>query len=176
MTDSLTTMVAVIQQLILGFTFIFIPIAAQKYGQRAQNAAEKEVARQGFDEGLLLKNGVKMTESKVEMLLPLAFAAAYLVLATIGLSGGHLNQTLLWLVEGFTLLIVGMVTAQQVFVATFLNKAFKKSKDVSLHKINVEAFVAAASKEFPGWLRPMQVVRFLAASVGSAVVIILLCL
>jgi len=176
MTDQITTTIAVVQQLVLSLTFILIPIAAQKYGQRAQDAAEKVVADQGFKEGLLLKNGVKMTESKVEMLLPLAFALAYLAVAVIGISGGHFNDVLLWIVESFTLLIVGMVTAQQVFVAAFLNRAFKKSKDASLRKINVEAFVTAASKVLPVWVRPLQVIRFLAASAGSIVVIILLCI
>lgn len=174
MSNQVTTVVAVVQQGILSITFILIPIIAYKYGQKAQGAAENAVVNQGFAKDLLLKNGVKMNESKLEMVLPLVFAAAYAALAIIGLVGGGFNNMLLWIVEGFTLIVVGMVTAQQVFVTAFLTQAFKKSKDADLRKIDVEAFVLAALKEFPGWLRPLQFIRFLAATVGSAAVVILL--
>lgn len=174
MTDQATVIAAVIQQVVLAITFILIPIGAQKYGQKAQDAAEKAVSEQGFETGLLIKNGIKMTESKVEMLLPLAFAVAYLLLAIVGSVSGHFNHTLLWIVEGFTLLVVGAVTAQQTFVTYFLTRAFSKSKDATLRKVNVEVFISAALKEFPDWLRPLQVIRFLAATVGSMIVLVLL--
>lgn len=176
MTDQITTIVVITQLFILALTFILIPIIAQKYGQKAQNAAEKAVADQGFEKELLLKNGVKMSESKAEMLLPLAFAIAYLIIAFIGITSGHFNTTLLWIVDSFTLLVVGVVTAQQVFVTSFLKRAFQKSKDANLRKIDVEAFISAALKEFPAWLQPLQVARFLAATVGSATVLLLLAL
>lgn len=174
MTDQATAITAVIQQVILAITFILIPIAAQKYGREAQEAAEKAISAQGFEKGLLLKNGVKMTESKAEMLLPLAFAVAYLLLAIVGVVNGHFNHTLLWIVEAFTFLVVGTVAAQQVFITSFLSRAFSKSKDATLRKIDVTAFLSAARQEFPGWLQPLQTIRFLAATVGSVIVLVLL--
>ncbi len=173
MIHNLDQILAVAQLLLLALTFIIIPIVAQKYGQRAQNAAEKAVADQGFEPGLLLKNGVKMTESKVEMLLPFAFAALYMVVAAVSIASG-LNHVLLWIVEVFTLVVVGMVTAQQVFVTSFVERAFKNSKDEQLHKIDVARFMAAASAEFPSWLRAIQVVRFVLATAGAFLVIVLI--
>ena len=172
--NNLDQILTVAQLLLLAVTFIVIPIVAQKYGKRAQDAAEKAVTDQGFEQGLLLKNGVKMTESKIEMLLPLAFAAMYIIVATISATSAHSNHTLLWVVEGFTLVVVGMVTAQQVFVTAFIKRAFKVSKDERLHKVDVEHFMAAASVEFPRWLRPIQIVRFLLATIGSLLVIVLI--
>jgi hypothetical protein len=174
--NNLDQIVTITQLLLLALTFIIIPIVAQKYGKRAQDAAEKAVADQGFEPGLLLKSGVKMTESKLEMLLPLAFAALYILVATMSAITGHLNHVLLWCVEGFTLVVVGLVTAQQVFVTLFMKRAFKNSKDERLHKINVERFVAAASREFPYWLRTIQMVRFALATIGALLVIVLVSL
>lgn len=174
--NNLDQIVAVTQLLLLALTFIIIPIVAQKYGRRAQDAAEKAVADQGFEQGLLLKNGVKMTESKVEMLLPLAFAALYITVAAISASSTSLNHILLWIIEGFTLVVVGMVTVQQVFVASFMKRAFKASKDERLHKVDVERFMAAASAEFPRWLYAIQAVRFALATIGALLVIVLISL
>lgn len=174
--NDLDLVVAVTQLFLLALTFIIIPIVAQKYGQRAQDAAEKAVADQGFEYGLLLKNGVKMTESKLEMLLPFAFAAAYMAVAAISLAANRLDHTLLWAVEGFTLVIVGMVTAQQVFVTSFMERAFKQAKDERLHKVAVERFMAAALAEFPAWLRTIQIARFVLATIGALLVMILLIL
>jgi uncharacterized membrane protein len=125
--NNLDVAVTVGQLMLLALTFIIIPIVAQRYGKRAQDAAEKAVARQGFERGLLLKNGMKMTESKVEMLLPLAFAVIYAVVAVMSMKFG-LNHMLLWIIEVFTFIVVGMVTAQQVFVTSFMKRAFKKIK------------------------------------------------
>jgi len=171
-----TLTIAAVQQLLLALTFVLIPIAAQKYGKRAQDAAEKSVSSQGLDGQLLPKNGIKFTESKVEMLLPLGFAVVYAVIALLILAGSDLGKTLTWVIEPITLVLVGMVTANQVFATSFMKRAFQKSGKVELQKINVEAFVSAALKEFPSWLRPLQAVRFALAVGGSLVVLILLAL
>lgn len=167
-------LVAAIQQLLLAATFIAIPIVAQKFGEQAQSAAEKSVTDQGLDGQLLSKNGIKFSESKLEMLLPFAFAAAYIVTALLILTRNDLGRTLTWIIEPVTLVIVGLVTANQVFATSFMQRAFKKSGNVGLQKVDVEKFVVAALKEFPSWLRPLQVVRFLAATVGSVIVLMLL--
>jgi len=169
--NDFTTIITVAQLILLALAFIIIPIVGQKYGERAQKAAEKSVADQGFDSGILLKSSVKMTESKLEMLLPFAFAVAYVIVAVISITGSHLNHMLLWIVEGFTLIVVGAVTAQQVFVASFLERAFKKAKDERLHEINVKQFITAAQAEFPSWLHGLQVMRFVLATAGSLVVL-----
>lgn len=174
MDDQSSLTLAAIQQFLLALTFILIPIAAQKYGQKAQEAAEKCVAAQGLDAQLLPKNGIKFTESKVEMLLPLGFAAVYMVTALLIIGGNDLGRTLTWIIEPITLVIVGLVTANQVFATSFMQRAFRKSGNVDLQKINVEGFVVAALKEFPAWLRPLQVVRFLLATVGAALVLLAL--
>jgi len=173
--NNLDITVIVGQLVLLALTFIIIPIVAQKYGRRAQDAAEKAVASQGFERDLLFKNGVKMTESKVEMLLPLAFAVMYAVVAVMSLKSG-LNRTLLWIIEGFTFVVVGMVTAQQVFITSFIKRVFKNSKDERLHTVDVERFIAAATAEFPSWLRAVQIVRFALATIGALLVIALISL
>jgi hypothetical protein len=172
--NNLDLTVAVAQLLLLALTFIIIPLVGQKYGSRAQDAAEKAIAGQGFEPGVLLQNGVKMTESKAEMLLPFAFALAYLTVAIIVLMNGQTNRTLLWIVEGFTFLVVGAVTAQQVFITAFLARAFKNAKDEHLHKIDVKQFIAAARAQFPSWLQGLQIARFALATAGSLVVVALL--
>jgi hypothetical protein len=172
--NNISLVITIAQLLLLALTFIIIPLVGQKYGRRAQNAAEKAVADQGLEPGILLKNGVKMTESKVEMLLPFAFALAYLIVAIITLVSGQINHTLLWIIEGFTFLVVGAVTAQQVFIASFLTRAFKNAKDEHLHKVNVKQFITAAQSEFPSWLHGVQVMRFVLATAGSLVILALL--
>jgi hypothetical protein len=68
-----------------------IPIIALLYGAHAQEAAENIVSDQGFDKDLLLKNGVKFSESRIESLLP--FETSWVELY-LGLS--HRSRFWLW--------------------------------------------------------------------------------
>ncbi len=174
MISQTTLTIAVIQQLLLAFTFILIPLAAQKYGQKAQAAAEAAVSKQGVDGKLLAKNSIKFSESKVEMLLPLGFAIIYIVISLLILTGSEFTKTTLWIIEPLTLIIVGIVTTNQVFALSFIKRIFQKSSNPELQTINVEAFIAAALKEFPVWLRPLQIVRFTLATGGSVLVLALI--
>jgi len=58
-------LIASIQQFALAITFILIPFAAKRYGDRAQQAAESDMRRQGIQTGghLLFKSGVKFAKT-----------------------------------------------------------------------------------------------------------------
>lgn len=51
---------------------------------------------------------------------------------------------------------------------------FKRAGDPTLRDINVRAFVDAANRTFPGWLRHLVDLRFALVTVGSLLVIVLL--
>jgi hypothetical protein len=173
-----TPVVAAIQQLALGVTFLIIGVTAQRYGDQAQQAAEQAVIDQGVarEKDFLLKRKVKFSESAAEMLLPLAIGVLLLIVGLLNLPGSGLGRTLSWVLEPLLLVIVGFVTAGQVFVSPFLKRAFKKSADAQLRQIDVDALVKRAATAFPAWLYPLQVGRFALATAGSAVVMVLLAL
>ena len=159
----------------LGVTFLVIGVTARHYGDQAQQAAEQAVIDQGVaqETDFLLNHKVKFSESSVEMLLPLAIGVLLLVVGILNLPGSGLSRTLSWVLEPLVLVIVGFVTSGQVFVSSYLKRAFKNSQDAQLRQIDVDALMKRAATAFPAWLHPLQVVRFVLATVGSVVVLAL---
>ncbi|MBO0789420.1 MAG: hypothetical protein J2P36_00495 [Ktedonobacteraceae bacterium] len=175
---SFNHVIAAIQQLALGVTFLLIGVAARRYGDQAQQAAEQSVIDQGItkEKDFLLKHKVKFSESSAEMLLPLAIGVLLLTVGILNLTGSGLSRTLSWFLEPLLLVIVGSVTSGQVFVSSSLKRAFKKSQDAQLRQIDVDALMKRTSTAFPVWLQPLQVVRFALATVGSVVVMVMFAL
>jgi len=168
--------VAAAQQLLLALTFAIIPFVALAYGDRVQRAAERSVADQGIDvDGeTLRRSGAQFSESRAEMLLPLGIAVLLVATATAALMELPIAWALTWVIEIALLVVVGAVTYGQVFPARYLKRAWARSDDERLRRIDVDELMRAAGREFPGWLRPLQIMRFLLATVGSVLVMILL--
>ena len=163
-------------QLLLAATFVVMPLAAYRYGAAAQQAADADAERQGLPSGTLAKHGIRMQESKPEMLLPLGIALVLAALAVLNLAGVSAGRTLTWVLQPLMLLAGGFVTAGQVFVVRYVEAAVRKSDDPLLRGVNVGSFITAAQAEFPGWVRPLIILRFLLATMGSALILTLLAL
>jgi hypothetical protein len=161
-------------QYLLAAGFVLVPIIAYRYGNKAQEAAEAEVAKQGFPPGLLLQHGVKIKESSADTLFPFAIALCFAALATLNLAGADIGRLLSWIVQPIFLVAGGLTTAGQVFVTRFVESSFKKANDPALRGINVQAFIDAATSVFPRGFRAIIITRFLLTTIGSALVIILL--
>lgn len=106
-------LIAAVQQLALAATFVIVPIAAWRYGERAQQAAEKSIVGQGItsEKDFLLKRGVKFCESGWEVLLPFAIAGALTIIGMSNLLGNEFATLLTWSAELLLLVVVGTVTA-----------------------------------------------------------------
>ena len=98
------------------------------------------------------------------------------VVAILNLTGSPIRWTATWVIELLLLVVVGLVTYGQVFPARGLKRRWTSADDERLRRIDVDALMKAASAAFPRWLRPLHVVRFVLATAGSAVVIVLLLL
>lgn len=165
---------AAVLQLVQAVAFLVQSFLAYRYGANAQRAAEAEVARQGLPAELLARNGVRFTESRAELLLPVAIAVCLAVLATLNLAGVEAGRIATWILQPVFLLAAGFVTANQVFAVRFLSSAFGKSGDAALNRVDVRRFVDAAIGAFPAWFRALVVARFVLVTVGSLLVLLLL--
>ncbi|MEV4219139.1 hypothetical protein [Nonomuraea sp. NPDC049725] len=159
-------------QLLLAATFVVIPVAVWRTGGRAQRAAEAEVARQGHAPDVLARHGIRFEERAPELALALGIAVVVTALAGLNLAGT--GRVLSWVLEPVIFLAVGFVTASQVFAVRYTEAAFARSADPAVREIDARAVIAAASGGFPSWLRPLVLVRFGLATLGSVLVIILL--
>ena len=163
---------AAVVQLLLAGTFVVMPVVAYRYAAAAaQRAADADAVRQGLPAGSLAKHGIRKEESKAELMLPLAIALVLAVLASLNLAGA--GRTLTWVLQPLMLLAGGFVTAGQVFVVRYVEIDLRKSDDPGLRGVDVRSFVSAAQAEFPGWVRPVIVARFVLATAGSALIICL---
>ncbi|MFC9689100.1 hypothetical protein ACFTSF_11210 [Kribbella sp. NPDC056951] len=159
---------------LLGLTFCVIPVAAYRYGDAAQRAAEADVRRQGAAVELLEQHRVQFSESGREMLFPFGIAAVLFVLAALDLAGIGVARVLTWILAGLLLTGGGFVTGAQLLADRYVAAAFRRSSDPAARGLDASAVVRAAGNEFPSWLRPLQFVRFVLATAGSIVVIVLL--
>ncbi|MBE1876587.1 hypothetical protein [Myceligenerans pegani] len=155
-------------------TFLVIGLAAYRHGTMAQRAAEAEVTRQGLPPEVLMRHGVRVEESRTELMLPLGIAALLAVLATVNLTAPDVGRTSTWIVQPTLLLAGGFITASQVFTARFVAAAFRRSEDPKARAIDAKAVIGAASRAFPWWMRPLIVIRFALVTIGSAAVLLLL--
>ncbi|MFI9204113.1 hypothetical protein [Streptomyces sp. NPDC053048] len=170
----LSVATAIALQLLLAATFLVIPVTVWFTGGAAQRAAEAETARQGYPAEVLARHGIRFKERAWEFSLALSIAAILLTLAGLNLTASTTGRTLSWIVEPIVLLVVGFITAGQVFAARYTEAALKKSDDPAVRTIDARAVIAAASAQFPSWLRPLVLLRFPLATLGSALVIVLL--
>ncbi|MGW8767372.1 hypothetical protein ACWGN5_33275 [Streptomyces sp. NPDC055815] len=163
-------------QLLLAATFFVIPVTVWFRGAAAQEAAEAEIRRQGHAPEVLDRHGIAFREKPWEFALALAIGATLTVLGVLNLAGHPAGRTLSWIVEPLVLLGVGFITAGQVFATAYTRAAFARSTDPAVHTVDASALIAAARSGFPGWLRPLVLVRFALATLGSALVLVLLAL
>jgi hypothetical protein len=166
------------QQLIVGLLFFAIGTSAYRFGDEAQRAAEKNIAAQGIviDNQTLRRSGLQLAESRTTLLFPLGIGTILVVAAWLVWSQSPAALAIAWTVEILLLVVVGVVTAAQVFPARFLAHAWARAEDERLRRIDVHAVMQQAEDAFPPWVRPLIVARFVLATVGSLVVIVLLML
>jgi hypothetical protein len=161
-------------QLLLAVAFAAMAFVARRYGAAAQRAAEADAVRQGLPEGVLARHGIRIEESKAEMALPLAIAAVFGTIGALNLAGASVGRTLTWILQPLMLLAGGFITAGQVFVVRYVQSAIRKSDDPALRRADTRSLMAAANAQFPAFVRPLIVVRFLLATLGSLLILLLL--
>jgi hypothetical protein len=165
---------AAVLQLLLAATFLIMPTLAYLYGARAQAAAEAEVARQGVPAYVLARNHVNFGEGPVGLVLAVAIALGLVALAVLNLVGSPAGRIGSWILQPLLLIAGVLILSRQVFTARFLASAFKHSGDATLAGINVQAFVDAATGAYPAWFPYVATARFVLATLGSLLIIILL--
>src|SRR5262249_28914580 len=109
-----------------------------------------------------------------EFLLAIGIAAALATLAGLDLAGNRSGLVLSWIAEPVVLVAVGFVCASQVLAVRYTRAAFAKSSDPRARAIDAAAVIGAAGAAMPSWIRPVVVVRFGLATLGSLLVILLL--
>jgi hypothetical protein len=170
MNPSIGLIIASSIQILLAFTFLIAAFGARTYGDKAQKAAEANVAKQGFDPFILLEKGIKINEGTGEIILLLALAVVFGFLGVLNLFAIPLGRTLSLIVHSIFFFIGGYTTARQVFTAWFTERAFKESGDAQLQAINVKELFTAAESQFPKWLRFVIIARFILITLGSMIV------
>ncbi|MFD0362468.1 hypothetical protein ACFQZZ_13560 [Nocardia sp. GCM10030253] len=161
-------------QFFLAATFFVIPVIAYRYGDGAQQAAEAEMIRQGSSAAVLAAHRIRFAESGRETILPFGIGVALAVLGSLTLAGIEAGRIASWILELIVLVVVGFITAGQIFAARYTEAAFRKSSDVAVRALDGRAVVEAAAREFPAALRPLGIIRFALATLGSILVIVLL--
>lgn len=86
--SSVVVVVAALVQLAIAITFATAAVVALRPGDRAQRAAENELARQGGTADLLVRHHVRFAETPTESVLPFAIAVALASLAVLNVEGG----------------------------------------------------------------------------------------
>jgi hypothetical protein len=165
---------AAVLQLLLAATSVIMPTLAFLYGALAQAAAEAEVARQGFPADVLARNHVNFGEGAVGLLLAVAIALGLVVLAVLNLAGSPAGRIGSWILQPLLLIAGVLILSRQVFTARFLTSAFRNSGDATLAGINVKGFVDAAAGAYPAWFPYVVGARFVLATLGSLLIIVLL--
>ncbi|MEV0200953.1 hypothetical protein [Nonomuraea sp. NPDC050691] len=163
-------------QFALAATFLVLPVVVLVRGGAAQRAADTEMERQGLPPALLAEHGIRFAEKTGEFALAMAIAASLVALACLNLAGSGTGRVLSWIAEPLVLLAVGFVTGSQVFAERYTVAALARSAAPGARSVDARAVIAAASAAFPSWLRPVVVVRFGLATLGSLLVVVLLAL
>jgi hypothetical protein len=110
----------------------------------------------------------------IELLLPVGIAVCLATLASLNLAGNEVGRITSWVLQPIMLIVGGLVTAGQVFAVRYVTSAFMASDDPTVRGIDVKAFVDAAPDAFPAWLRYLVAARFVLATAGSLLIIVLL--
>lgn len=168
------TALAATLQLLLAATFFVIPVVAWFRGGASQDSAEAEIRRQGHSPAVLAQHGIAFREKPWEFALALTIGATLTVLGVLNLTENPSGRLLSWIIEPLVLVGVGFITTGQVFATAYTRAAFARSADPAVRTVDTPALMAAANAPFPAWLRPLVLTRFALATLGSAVVLLLL--
>jgi hypothetical protein len=161
-------------QFLLAATFMIIAATGGRYGPSAQRAAETEVTRQRFPARVLAQRRINFGASRASIIIAISIGLCLATLASLNLAGNGTGQILSWIFQSIVLILGCVIMPSEVFLVRGIESAFKKSGDPALRDINVKAFVDAAVGAFPAWYRYMIAARFVLATVGSLLVVILL--
>jgi hypothetical protein len=167
-------LVIVIIQLATSITFLIIPLAALRFGENAQRIAENFLTSQDIDSNLLAKNNFRLAESKKEALFPFGICLLFAIVGLLNFKEYEIGRSVSWVIHIFFFFFGGLVTSGQVFPVWFTKQAFKKSNDLALKKIDVDNLIKISYNEFPNWLRPIIIFRFILLTLGSIIVMLLL--
>ncbi|MEU8525509.1 hypothetical protein AB0C77_07905 [Streptomyces sp. NPDC048629] len=170
----LTIALAATLQLALAALFLVIPVTVWFTGAAAQRAAEAEVAAQGHPPEVLARHGIRFEEERWEFGFALSIGALLTALASLTLAAHGGARLASWIAEPLIFLVVGFITAGQVFAVKYTEAAFKRSEDPAARTVDAKAVIAAANSGFPRWLRALVLVRFPLATLGSLLVVALL--
>jgi hypothetical protein len=106
--------------------------------------------------------------------LAVAIALGLVTLASLNLAGNPAGRIGSWIFQPLLFIAGALILSRQVFTARFLASAFKNSGDTTLAAINVKAFVDAATRAHPAWFPHVVTARFVLATLGSLLIILLL--
>jgi hypothetical protein len=193
--------IAGVLQLLLAATFVIVPLGGAHYGAAAQRAAEADLVRQGRPADLvrqgrpadlvrqgrpadlvrqgrpadlLSAHGIDFTASRASVAIACSIGAVLAVLAVLVLAGSGPGRIATWVAMAVMIVLGLVVMPGEVFTTRYVAAAFRKSDDPRLDGIDVAAFVNAAAGQFPSWLLFAIAARFALATIGSAIVIVLL--
>lgn len=166
-------LVVALLQVLLAATFVVLPIVGVRYGPAAQEAAEADVARQGFAVGVLAERGVNFGASRGSVVVAVAIGACLAALAVLNLAGSDLGRLLTWILQPILFVAGVFIMPGEVFTARYVGAAFRKA---GVRDLDVAAFVDAAGSAYPSWTRPVIITRLVLTTVGSIVVVVLLAL
>ncbi|WP_069164366.1 hypothetical protein [Nocardia altamirensis] len=161
-------------QLLLAATFVVMLVAFHFVGPRMQQAADAEARRQGVPPAVLAEHGIVFAEGAWAFVVGYAIAAIVTALACLNLAGNAAGQLLSWIIEPLVMLGVGYVTTMQVFAARYTVRVLAKSADQRARDIDAHKVIRVASATLPSWYRPVTVVRWILATLGSVLVMVLL--
>ncbi|MGR6917952.1 hypothetical protein ACU635_27235 [[Actinomadura] parvosata] len=165
---------ASILQLLLAGTFFVIPVVGRRRGPDAQRAAETEAARQGIPGAVLARHRIDFGASRASVVVAMSIGGCLVALALLNLNGSGTGRILSWIFQAVVFVLGCVIMPGEVFTTRHIKAAARKSDDPDLRGLDVEAFVEAATKAYPSWLPGVIAARFVLATAGSLLVIILL--
>lgn len=134
------------------------------------------MARQGHGAGVLNRHGIAFEEKVGELVLALSIGVTMTVLGALTLAESATGRIVSFVAEPLVLLVVGFITAGQVFAVRYTEPAFRRSQEAAVRAIDAKAVIAAANTAFPSWLRAVVLFRFGLATLGSVLVVLLMVL
>ncbi|MFK0244642.1 hypothetical protein ACIQUM_08085 [Amycolatopsis azurea] len=170
----MTKLALALPQFLLAATFFVIPVVGVRRGAAAQREAESELARQGAPVTVLARYGINFGATRGSVVLAMSIGVLFAALAMLTLSGNAMAETLTWILQPIVLVLGCLIMPGEVFVVRSIESTFRKSGDAVTRSIDVEALVATVRRRFPGWFRHVILARFVLATLGSALVLVLL--
>ncbi len=149
-------------QLLLAGTFFISAICGAVFGPEAQERGLAEIQRQGFPATYLADHGLAFDENALNIVLPILIAIGLAILALKG------NRVISLVVHPILIVLGATIMAAQVFIESSVQSYLENTT------VDVPALVAAAKSAFPAWYPVNVYARFILATVGSLVVIVVL--